>query len=142
MFVVRIRLYAHPVYWNTLTTHGPIWTVKLIEFTSYYKQVQTEINTQVSQKKVNLECRITFSVFHNESTNTETHTACSVQIQSISCAIIFSINSSVRIFLVKIYGNNHGKLLVKIIRYYNYVRMNEFPLFSFRFLRIFLYFLV
>jgi len=24
MFVIRERLYAHPVYWNILTMHGPI----------------------------------------------------------------------------------------------------------------------
>jgi hypothetical protein len=37
--------------------------------------------------------------------------------------------------LVKMYGNNPKKLFVKIIRN-NDVRMNEFPIFSFPFLRI------
>ena len=38
--------------------------------------------------------------------------------------------------LVKMYGNNPGKLFVSIIRNSD-VRMNEFPLFSFPFRRIF-----
>jgi len=37
--------------------------------------------------------------------------------------------------LVKMYGNNPRKLFVRIIRNSD-VRMNEFPLFSFPFLRI------
>jgi hypothetical protein len=46
------------------------------------------------------------------------------------------VNISVKCFiLVKMYGNRPKKLFVKIIRN-NYVRMNEFPLFSLPFLRI------
>ena len=45
------------------------------------------------------------------------------------------VSESVKcLVLVKIYGNSPRKLLVKIIRN-NDVRMNEFPLFSFPFLR-------
>jgi hypothetical protein len=42
------------------------------------------------------------------------------------------------IVLVKMYGNNPKILFVKIMRNDD-VRMNEFPLFSFHFLRIFLF---
>ena len=46
------------------------------------------------------------------------------------------VSVSVRcLVLVKMYGNNPKKLFVRIIRN-NDVRMNEFPLFSFPFLRI------
>lgn len=47
-----------------------------------------------------------------------------------------SVSVSVKcLVLVKIYGNSPRKLFVKIIRN-NDVKMNEFPLFSFPFLRI------
>jgi len=46
------------------------------------------------------------------------------------------VNVSVKcLVLVKMYGNNPRKLIVRIIRNSD-VRMNEFPLFSFPFLRI------
>jgi hypothetical protein len=46
------------------------------------------------------------------------------------------VNVSVRcLVLVKMYGNNPKKLFVKIMRS-NEVRMDEFPLFSFPFLKI------
>ena len=51
------------------------------------------------------------------------------------------VSVSVRcLVLVKIYGNNPRKLFIKIIRN-NDVKMNEFLLFSFPFLRIFFLFL-
>ena len=47
-----------------------------------------------------------------------------------------SVSVSVKcLVLVKIYGNSPRKLFVKIIRNSD-VKMNEFPLFSFPFLRI------
>ena len=47
------------------------------------------------------------------------------------------VSPSVRcLVLVKMYGNSPTKLFFRIMRY-NEVRMNEFPFFSFPFLRIF-----
>ena len=53
-------------------------------------------------------------------------------IHSGSASVIVSVRCLV---LVKMYGNSPRKLFVKIIRNSD-VRMNEFPLFSFPFLRI------